>query len=163
MIRRPPRSTRTDTLFPYTTLFRSIVEAIVERDDAGLRAGAVSEGRLTAILVPGKRGIVTLVDGTETLIEPFPPAVTEGARLTVEVVREAIPEPGRAKMARVAASDEAPRSAPTVEQRVTAMGGRLRLLPPTGPDLLEQAGWRSEEHTSELQSLMRISYAGFCL
>src|SRR3546814_11930184 len=80
-------------------------------------------------------------DLTETLIEPFPPAVTEGARLTVEVVREAIPEPGRAKMARVAASDEAPRSAPTVEQRVTAMGGRLRLLPPTGPALLEQAGW----------------------
>ena len=118
-----------------------IVEAIVERDDTGLRAGAVSEGRLTAILVPGKRGIVTLADGTETLIEPFPPAVTEGARLTVEVVREAIPEPGRAKMARVAASDDAPRPAPTVEQRVTAMGGRPRLLPPTGPDLLEQAGW----------------------
>src|SRR3546814_1249170 len=75
-----------------------IVEAIVERDDAGLRAGAVSEGRLTAILVPGKRGIVTLVDGTETLIEPFPPAVTECARLTVEGVPEAIPEPGRHKM-----------------------------------------------------------------
>src|SRR3546814_17039956 len=122
MIRRPPRSTRTDTLFPYTTLFRSIVEAIVERDDAGLRAGAVSEGRLTAILVPGKRGIVTLVDGTETLIEPFPPAVTEGARLTVAVVREAIPEPGRAKMARAAASQEAPRSDPTVAHRDQAMG-----------------------------------------
>src|SRR3546814_11731488 len=44
-------------------------------------------------------------------------------------------------MARVAASDEAPRPVPTVEQRVTAMGGRPRLLPPTGPDLLEQAGW----------------------
>src|SRR3546814_16243489 len=82
-----------------------------------------------------------MLDGTGTRIEPFPPAGTEGARLTVEVVREAIPEPGRAKMARVAASDEAPRSAPAVEQRVTAMGGRLRQLPPTGPDLLEQAGW----------------------
>src|SRR3546814_16517777 len=32
MIRRPPRSTRTDTLFPYTTLFRSIGQRIVERD-----------------------------------------------------------------------------------------------------------------------------------
>src|SRR3546814_16131249 len=123
MIRRPPRSTRTDTLFPYTTLFRSIVEAIVERDDTGLRAGAVSEGRLTAILVPGKRGIVTLSDGTETLIEPFPPAVTEGARLTVEVVREAIPEPGRAQMARGAARDDAPTPAPTAEQRGRKSGG----------------------------------------
>src|SRR3546814_942586 len=71
MIRRPPRSTRTDTLFPYTTLFRSCREAV---------------------------------------------------QLTVEIGRDV-----------------------DILCRVKSGGGR------------------SEEHTSELQSLMRISYAVFCL
>src|SRR3546814_7088562 len=39
MIRRPPRSTRTDTLFPYTTLFRSVQEAIVEAEDGDTLRG----------------------------------------------------------------------------------------------------------------------------
>src|SRR3546814_11224766 len=39
MIRRPPRSTRTDTLFPYTTLFRSLVEPAVDRRFAGNDSG----------------------------------------------------------------------------------------------------------------------------
>src|SRR3546814_14475231 len=74
MIRRPPRSTRTDTLFPYTTLFRSNVEALVE------------SGKIAA-------------KNFETL----------------------------------------------------------------GQEGVAFARKRSEEHTSELQSLMRISYAVFCL
>src|SRR3546814_5507514 len=42
MIRRPPRSTRTDTLFPYTTLFRSLADAAQAGEDEGMRqAGAV--------------------------------------------------------------------------------------------------------------------------
>src|SRR3546814_13526791 len=50
MIRRPPRSTRTDTLFPYTTLFRSAppeIEAIGQfaRDDRPLGAGVDEEGK----------------------------------------------------------------------------------------------------------------------
>src|SRR3546814_1578342 len=81
MIRRPPRSTRTDTLFPYTTLFRSAVRAGRNR-----RSRARSGGR------PGRRL-------------------------------------GESQFAAVALA----------RQR------------------------RSEEHTSELQSLMRISYAVFCL
>src|SRR3546814_10560594 len=85
MIRRPPRSTRTDTLFPYTTLFRSgsdgsPIARPCERARSGGRPGRV-------ISIPDGRG-----------------------------------GPGR-------------------DTRV----------------------WRSEEHTSELQSLMRISYAVFCL
>src|SRR3546814_4427317 len=80
MIRRPPRSTRTDTLFPYTTLFRSPVSRH--------HAGAAS------------------------------------------------------------------------------LGAEARRRPP-GPGLTARKDWtrrfRSEEHTSELQSLMRISYAVFCL
>src|SRR3546814_5506948 len=92
MVRRPPRSTRTDTLFPYTTLFRSAVP----RDDLAfdgrmkdLAKGAVIAAVLMSLLV----AIVALLGG----------------------------------------------------YRIVGWGGR------------------SEEHTSELQSLMRISYAVFCL
>src|SRR3546814_6908037 len=79
MIRRPPRSTRTDTLFPYTTLFRSL-------------ASEISIARACAC-----RGSTSLAEIAEEAIADFAPAR------------------------------------------------------------------RSEEHTSELQSLMRISYAVFCL
>src|SRR3546814_1126131 len=77
MIRRPPRSTRTDTLFPYTTLFRS-----------------------------------SPVDHHRFLVDQLQPVAAE------------------------------------------FVGHSFHLL---------HAGFRSEEHTSELQSLMRISYAVFCL
>src|SRR3546814_4950820 len=90
MIRRPPRSTRTDTLFPYTTLFRS---AIDRRRHA--RATGEIDRRLTDFKI----------------------------------------ELGSAQYLR----------------RSRAAAARLH---PKG---------RSEEHTSELQSLMRISYAVFCL
>src|SRR3546814_7769273 len=90
MIRRPPRSTRTDTLFPYTTLFRSPLCASAETTTAA-KLGSVS-------------------CSAETFIATFR---FEGQRI---------------------ASAQAVRST-----------------------------HRSEEHTSELQSLMRISYAVFCL
>src|SRR3546814_10808526 len=89
MIRRPPRSTRTDTLFPYTTLFRSA--------EAAARPGR-SRGRAAAGTGRDDRGAT----------------------------------PHRA------AGEAHPRAG-------------------------EPVGDRSEEHTSELQSLMRISYAVFCL
>src|SRR3546814_3371277 len=85
MIRRPPRSTRTDTLFPYTTLFRSICRS--------------------------------------------------------------------ARWARSCRTRVAPMGAPTT--RVAAARRPVRPL--------RARCWRSEEHTPELQSLMRISYAVFCL
>src|SRR3546814_4626501 len=111
MIRRPPRSTRTDTLFPYTTLFRST-------------------NKHRACLDP--------------LLE----------RKTSKEIARMI---GLAK--------------PTVDQRLTKARSIL------GVDTRDQAAveyarlkkkydritYRSEEHTSELQSLMRISYAVFCL
>src|SRR3546814_3881504 len=86
MIRRPPRSTRTDTLFPYTTLFRSHALTPISR---GCHSDALACARIDAAI-------------SSTF-----PATSSGA-------------------------------------------------PPTMPT-------RSEEHTSELQSLMRISYAVFCL
>src|SRR3546814_7092178 len=87
MIRRPPRSTRTDTLFPYTTLFRSCRQG--RRRGRRQHLGGAAEGR------------------------PARPA------------------------------DRKPR--------------------PAGFRLGSAEAARSEEHTSELQSLMRISYAVFCL
>src|SRR3546814_3974732 len=95
MIRRPPRSTRTDTLFPYTTLFRS---------------------------VDGEPKIVVAKDVMPRLVRQLPADAKAG---------------------------------------LTAYGHRRK------GDCMDieslVALGRSEEHTSELQSLMRISYAVFCL
>src|SRR3546814_8800840 len=88
MLRRPPRSTRTDTLFPYTTLFRSFV-AQQQARPRHRRKG--------------------------------------GGDLDLRIILPARPFPG------------------------------------VGPAMVEHIFARSEEHTSELQSLMRISYAVFCL
>lgn len=118
-----------------------IIEAIIERDDQALRAGTIAEGRLTHIMIPKKRGIVTLSGGVEALLEPIPHGVTDGARLTVAIVREAIPERGRPKLPKAVASDAAPRPAPTVEERIKATGIAMRHQSPIGPDLFEQAGW----------------------
>src|SRR3546814_5839317 len=100
MIRRPPRSTRTDTLFPYTTLFRSDV-----------------------LLEPGT-GQFTRGNAAARLVFAF-----DDQRLY-------------ARFGEIAADD----------QRIVASARDHDFV-----------GIRSEEHTSELQSLMRISYAVFCL
>src|SRR3546814_5870961 len=97
MIRRPPRSTRTDTLFPYTTLFRSEGEEIVRTSAPGRRARSPKD-------------------------------------------RE-----GSFRYRR--------------HKTIALYGIRSRPLVGSAGSLLS----RSEEHTSELQSLMRISYAVFCL
>src|SRR3546814_1780262 len=99
MIRRPPRSTRTDTLFPYTTLFRSIRHAL-SRSSA-------------------------LTCDTRPIASPFhqrSPAIIQWLHENVKSVSRAL--------------------------------SSIRCIA-----FIE----RSEEHTSELQSLMRISYAVFCL
>src|SRR3546814_4889376 len=90
MIRRPPRSTRTDTLFPYTTLFRSVIIGGFNIDDDYFGTRAEDAWRDLGLIVEG---------------------------------------PAAARIA-----------------------GYFDVL-----------SGRSEEHTSELQSLMRISYAVFCL
>src|SRR3546814_1298428 len=109
MIRRHPRSTRTDTLFPYTTLFRS-----EKADDLVVVCGS-DPLNLTGVIVPGER--VPALPGNRILFRNGAPvAVSAGAQVKY-----------------LAPADEA------------------------------QQWARSEEHTSELQSLMRISYAVFCL
>src|SRR3546814_4232289 len=102
MIRRPPRSTRTDTLFPYTTLFRSVID------------------------------FVTVLN---RLWRPEQTHYSEDSKRRRVVAR---------LVANLAST--------------SAAGIRLPALAESTPICT-----RSEEHTSELQSLMRISYAVFCL
>src|SRR3546814_3368705 len=112
MIRRPPRSTRTDTLFPYTTLFRSA--------------------------------------------DPDPPRLLE---------RSGLPHP--AALRRRDGRRHLPSRHHLARARPRSLEGRLR---PAEPPPHRRSLWRepqpsprSEEHTSELQSLMRISYDVFSL
>src|SRR3546814_9946426 len=104
MLRRPPRSTRTDTLFPSTTLFRSDPAII------GTRGARVSRAGL---------GEVEL-------------------RILIEDVEHGDVQRAVERVGRQAESD-------------------------AEIELGQPVALRSEEHTSELQSLMRISYAVFCL
>src|SRR3546814_2120676 len=120
MIRRPPRSTRTDTLFPYTTLFRSIAE----RKARGL---GLTRPELAILLSYSKLVVFQQLVDSDVPEDPY---------LSRELVRY-FPEPLQKKYAR-AMEDH-----------------RLKR------EIIATA--RSEEHTSELQSLMRISYAVFCL
>src|SRR3546814_10775466 len=123
MLRRPPRSTRTDTLFPYTTLFRS-------------RGGGAAVGR-----VP-RRG---------RLRRP-----RRHACLGLGHRRAA--GPGR-RADRAAADRIRRRGTPH-----SVLGGRPAAVHRAdAAAAVRRAAARSEEHTSELQSLMRISYAVFCL
>src|SRR3546814_1679536 len=116
MIRRPPRSTRTDTLFPYTTLFRS-------RDEEIAAAG----------------------------------------------IGKALPDPGGAEAIAVGLDRRAARRTPAHRIEHAPVGGERRGIE-TEAEGGDHEGMsnirgsdRSEEHTCELQSLMRISYAVFCL
>src|SRR3546814_6196203 len=116
MRRRPPTFTRTDTLCPYTTLFRSVLHRF-QRD----------AGRNRAL----------------------------GGRLRQPAV--------------AAAGDEAGQAAAVAGLPAGLRLGNLFLVVPGGGDAVHRrrhvlaVRGRSEEHTSELQSLMRTSYAVFCL
>src|SRR3546814_2812639 len=125
MNRRPPRSTRTDTLLPYTTLFRSptTITPIAASDSA-----RVSPWQKPQVAAEGAKAI-----GQRT------PALWHCARRA-----RALPKRQSWPIATAAQSSEYGR----------------RIAPPRCKN---PALSRSEEHTSELQSLMRISYAVFCL
>jgi hypothetical protein len=117
-----------------------ILEAEIELPGR-LPAGSVLSGRLAAILIPGRRGIVSLAAGGEALIEPLPAKLTEGAGLRVEITREAIAESGRAKLPKCRATDAPERAGPPLRGRLAASGLPVLDLTGFGPDRLEQAGW----------------------
>src|SRR3546814_2534244 len=140
MIRRPPRSTRTDTLFPYTTLFRSVRPAA-----AGHRGGAFA---LPALRAPAE------------LVREHPGVQLAGAARQVPLMPRAdfaaVPAGGTADDAAGAGVRVA------VEVRLAGVrGDRADVLP--GRAGRHRPAHRSDEPTSELQSLLRIAYAVFCL
>lgn len=120
-----------------------IIAAAIEADDDGPRSGTIANARLTRIVIPGRRAVVTLDSGHEALIEPVPAAVTQGGRLAVEIVRAALPEPGRTKLAiaRVAPPGAVPVAGADLAARIAATGDPVRDVPIHGTDLLEAAGW----------------------
>src|SRR3546814_8057185 len=127
MIRRPPRSKRTDTLFPYTTLFRS-PDHLTRRGKTGLRENH---------------------DHDVCIVERPRPHWRRDRRRH---------RPGGAPDAAHVQRRVQGRDPRRVRHLAEGLRGARGDLAPRGPVLL-----RSEEHTSELQSLMSNSYAVFCL
>ena len=119
-----------------------------------LRVGTVARARLTEKLV------ATLDDGQEVLLDRAPPGVTLGAPTTIEVTREAIPEPGRAKRPRARVTDATPAPGPDLLARITASPYPVRPLRAHQPDALEAAGW--SEVIEEAQT-GEIAFAGGAL
>ena len=118
----------------------TIRQARIELDRPGPRIGAVLPARLVEITVKGREGRVSY-DGGEAMLSPLPPGITQGAALHVELVRAAIPEPGRQKLPRAAPADGPPRPGLTLLERITATGIPVRQCLPHEPDHLEAAGW----------------------
>lgn len=124
-----------------------ILEAQIEREGAQARAGGVHSGRLVRTLIIRKRGIVRLDSGEQVLIEPIPPKVAEGAPVRVEIVREAIGEPGlegeREKLAkgRIAAPGAVLGPGPSLYQRLGEQALPVVPCPAHAEDALEAAGW----------------------
>src|SRR3546814_8185498 len=129
MIRRPPRSTRTDTLFPYTTLFRSI---------------AAAQRRIEARVVAVAAQEVPHVRRAADDVHP------------IEKGEAAIAFPGSAEIA-----DPLRRTGFAVRRAGHRSGQQLEVILGLPGHARGKRQARSEEHTSELQSLMRISYAVF--
>lgn len=120
-----------------------IIEAAVEIDDSGLRAGTVAQARLVETIVPRLRGRVTLDTGGDALLDGIPPGLSDGRTLLVRIVRESIHEPGRNKLPKAIAApdDSAPQSGPDLLARIEASEFPVRQCQAHEPDLLEAAGW----------------------
>src|SRR3546814_7486843 len=126
MIRRPPRSTRTDTLVPYTTLFRSKNHALIRQ--------ACGQRDFEAICA----AIAAWADHEDPWLKRAATTFKAGS-------------PGSARLSY------------SLLQRVQLLSLAEVFRQEYIVSLQCGVHGRSEEHTSELQSLMRISYAVFCL
>src|SRR3546814_780963 len=162
MIRRPPRSTRIDTLFPYTTLFRSHRR---HTDTSSVPA------RFPRSFGPRWR-LFRSGGGHHDAGPAWPAAGVEGTRLDIERASRparTCPADGyenrrsRPGTRSVARSVERRRPAARPPRRQGAGGWDCRGRVAQYRRVDGQRRRPEEEHTSELQSLMRISYAVFCL
>ena len=120
-----------------------LVEAQIERESDAARAGAVMQGKLIRTLIPKKRGIARLISGEVVLVEPIPPKIAEGATVLLEILREAIPEEGRAKLAktRIAQPGSKAHPAPSLLQRLRACGLPIIPCPAHEEDRFEAHCW----------------------
>ncbi|WP_267387055.1 ribonuclease [Sphingomonas sp. GC_Shp_3] len=118
----------------------AIVKARIERDDVHPRCGAVLAARLVEITAKGREGRVRF-DGGEAMLVSLPSGITQGAALTVEILREPIREAGRDKLARAAPTDAHPRAAPTLLERIGADALPVRTCLAHQSDAFEAAGW----------------------
>jgi hypothetical protein len=116
-----------------------IWKAEIELDDSGPREGTI----VGAKLIDRPSNLVLLDSGEQALCENIPRSVTQGARLLVRIVRAAIPELGRPKLARAmpAAQGAVVGEGPDLLARILASDQPVRRLQPHETDLLEQAGW----------------------
>src|SRR3546814_1094370 len=137
MRRRPPRSTRTDTLFPYTTLYRSDgtsgrLRLCLRGDDAEHACPGCGGGHRR---LPGEtaRRMEGAVDSMDRHLSESPPV--DHDRYPDDYLRQILND----------------------VKTIAVVGASNREIRPS------YFVMRSEEHTSELQSLMRTSYAVFCL
>ncbi|MEZ0495113.1 ribonuclease [Sphingomonas sp. IW22] len=118
-----------------------IWKARIELAGGGPREGAVARARLVEINGP-RTGKVTLADrGGDALLEPLPRGVTQGATLTVRIVREGIVERGRLRLPKAVPADGAPHPGLTLRDRIAATGLPVRECRAHEPDRLEEAGW----------------------
>jgi len=121
-----------------------IIEARIAPHGEAIRAGAVLDVRLIRAMPETRRALVRCeASGAELLVSPVPRQITEGGRLLVEVVREAIPEPGNPKLpqARPAAEGAQPGPGPDLLARIMATGLPVRQLRAHEDEALEAAGW----------------------
>lgn len=119
-----------------------IVRAMVERDDDGPPVGSVMAARLGARDAVRRRAAARLPGGEEAWLSPVPPGLTEGAALTVRLVRQALREPGRVKPAQVQPADGPAALGPDLHARITATDLPVRTVSAqVTPDALEGAGW----------------------
>src|SRR3546814_2101590 len=188
MRRRPPRSTRTDTLCPYATLFRS--GAIMQTWAISAQKGGQSKTTIaTAFAVEAARegAAVVILDADDrqgsalylserrdtddvmvkdSSVAGLPLHVSRG-RDSGKVDLIIIDTPANSKDIAMLAAEQADFVVIPVAPRgldVHSVLQTVKQVQQAGtPFAVARTSTRSEEHTSELQSLMRISYAVFCL